>query len=164
MGNAGFISGLVLAVSVLFCAGTCDRDDVYLFSKNKPAASIQHADTVHTGNPLVRIQITSSESETPDVHRYLNTIDWELRQPHDFSRAQVTTTANSAASSVRFTYRCGDLEATSLITPDNGHVKDTIDWECSSLMTAKLEAVKGDTLVEYEYSIDIGFLNNLGLN
>jgi hypothetical protein len=161
MKQAGFISGITLAFSVLLFAGNCDRDDFSFFSTSDQDLSAHVSDT--TDKPeQVRIKIENQDAESG--HELLNTIDWELRQPLDFSTSSITTTARSSASEVKIHYTCGELERYTTLIPLDGKIRDTITWGCDTEMTAVLHAFKGDTLVEYSYKIDIAFLNNLGLN
>jgi hypothetical protein len=161
MEQSGFIPGVMLAVSILFSAGLCDRNESDFDSEILSGHTAVYSDTTYSDKShLIRI-----EKENALIgHEILNTIDWELRQPHDFSSATITTTAVSIADEVKILYRCGDLEELATIVPEDGKIKHIISWNCDREMTATLHAAKGDTLVEYVYSIDIAFLNNLGLN
>jgi hypothetical protein len=99
----------------------------------------------------------------PD-HNYLNSINWEVRQPLDMSRSRITTTANSTADRIQFNYTCNGMEKATTVIPEDGFVVDVIDWECEDEMTTQMIAVGKDTTIEYTYTIDIEFLNSLGAN
>jgi hypothetical protein len=162
MSNTGIIlsftliTGLALVIALNHCE---DDSEINLTSFE---IQIPLADKISPiSNPVI-IELLSPTEESG--HPLLNTIDWELRQSPDFSISAITTTANSSASEVKIRYTCGELEHNTALIPSNGTIKDVITWGCDSEMTAVLHALKGDTLVEYSYIIDIAFLNNLGLN
>lgn len=97
-------------------------------------------------------------------HNYLNSVNWEVRQPLDMSRSRITTTAKSTADRILINYTCNGMEKATTLIPEDGSVIDVIDWECNDEMTAQMVAVGEDTTIEYSYIIDIAFLNSLGTN
>ncbi len=161
MERTGFLTGFALSLSVLILAGNCSRDESSFFS-NSDSDSDYTVSTVDTSQSPERVHIVIEELNAGTSHELLNTVDWELRQPIDFSYSSVTTTARSTASEVRIHYTCGDMEQTSILVPYDGKIHDTISWECDKEMVAVLNAFSGDTVVEYSYTIDIAFLNSLG--
>lgn len=115
------------------------------------------------------LKVESSDADTNIIssepnHNYLNSVNWEVRQPLDMSRSRITTTANSTADRIQINYTCNGMEKASTVIPENGSVVDVIDWECEDEMTTQMVAVGEDTTIEYSYTIDIAFLNSLGTN
>jgi hypothetical protein len=95
-------------------------------------------------------------------HSYLNTVDWELRQPLDLSMATVTTTAKSTAEEVHFRYFCDGFISESNVTPRNEEIKHTVNMVCDDVLTVEMTATGPRDTIEYVFEIDIAFLNSLG--
>ena len=120
----------------------------------------------HDTTPVNRMSTSQSTpksvSEVMPSHSYLNTVDWELRQPLDFSTASITTTANSTADRVHFRYICNDTELERTVTPGNGLIKNVVQINCDNVLTVEITAFGSDEIIEYVFEIDIAFLNSLG--
>jgi hypothetical protein len=109
-------------------------------------------------NPVI---IYLSDEDVLSENRFLHNVDWELRQPRDYSIARVTTTAITKALYVDIFYSCGESEVSKRLQPDDSLIADYIEWPCMELMETRMEAVTGDTIAVYEFEIDIPFLNRL---
>lgn len=152
-----FISGLTVAVFLFFSSGFCD-----LMKENENrTASPYGSDYALLNELLPTTHIDSMDTIPMPEHEYLNTIDWEVRQPLDLSTATITTTAQSTADLVHFLYSCGEEQKQSKAVPSEGTVTDSVEWDCDSLITTQIVAVGADTTIEYTYQIDLAFLNSL---
>lgn len=152
----GLLSGCVMTVLLFFNA--CGQKNGN--GNNDSVSKLSESSVSHDTLPSVDLETMGRVSQMPE-HRYLNTIDWEVRQPLDLSTTTIRTTANSTAERVCFTYHCNDEEIKSTAIPLNGKVSDTLDWDCNTIMTTKMVAVGSDTTIEYFYTIDIALLNSL---
>jgi hypothetical protein len=156
--NRGYILTLPFVLLIVWSMASCDfkgnEDDTTSFS------------AFHETTPANRMPASQrtpkSVSMVMPSHTYLNTVDWELRQPLDFSTATVTTTANSTADSIQFRYFCNGTESETTATPSNGTVKKVVEIECDNVLTVEMTAIGSDESIEYVFEIDIAFLNSLG--
>lgn len=156
----GIISGSITALCILFMIISCNADTDESAFLNQQLAGIDFSDTSGISAEPVIIYLNTQENFSDN--RFLNTVNWELRQPKDLSSSRVTTTANSEASHVQFTYLCGEEKSSSRAVPIEGVVTDSVVMKCDEVLNATLVAVSNDTLVVYEYEINIAFLNSLG--
>lgn len=151
------ISGLTVAVFLFISSGFYD-----FMNENENRDIISYG----SGYAVLSEMLPSAHSDSIDSiqmpeHEYLNTIDWEVRQPLDLSTATITTTAQSTADLVHFLYSCGEEQKQSKAVPLEGTVTDSVEWNCNGLITTQIVAVGADTTIEYSYQIDLAFLNSL---
>lgn len=162
MGGKSIITGLIIALGLIvyipFSDISVDSQEKAGFGEEIAEASVQD----NTENVTTAVSPDAVEHMEAD-HPYLNTINWMIHQPRDLSSVKVTTTAKSEANEVYFTYQCGDEEINSKSIPDEGVVENAVEWDCKELMTTHIKAVGSDSTFASYYTIDMEFINNLGL-
>lgn len=159
MNLRSIISGGISTVMVIFVLAGCASDRNHSNTSLEQLAAIGFSDSSLKVHDPVTIRLSDSDMYTGN--RFLNTVDWELRQPRDYSNSKITTTANSAADYVNLSYTCSGETKTSRITPLNGKFTHSIDWNCKDILEANIEAVSTDTITIYKYEINISLLNTL---
>lgn len=145
---------LLIALMVVSCDYRSDNDNTAEYSSFNGASEQIEQSAVMRGPKPVSDQMPN--------HTYLNTVDWELRQPLDLSMATVTTTAKSTSDEVHFRYFCDGFVSESTVTPQNEEVKHTVNMICDDVLTVEVTATGSSDTIEYVFEIDIAFLNSLG--
>ena len=154
--------GYILSCFVLFTVSAlmtgCSKEENHQTSLRHAGGIGLSESSLALSNPVI---IYLSDQDVQSENRFLHTVDWELRQPRDFSASRVTTTAFSRALYVDIFHTCGQLNNSRRLVPENGFIDDSVEWSCSNVMETRMEAVTSDTIAVYEFEIDIPFLNSL---
>lgn len=145
---------------VLF-TGMCTEKRKITPIQSTESAELVRADTNLNGHPIVYIE--GDEPFVATDHHLLNTVEWQLRQPIDLSTSEVVTVAKSDAEEVHFTYECEGVVDSTRVIPRAGEVKDIYKTDCETEITTYIIATGDHVRVEYKYTIDIAFLNKLGI-
>ncbi|MCC5913044.1 MAG: hypothetical protein JJU46_01605 [Balneolaceae bacterium] len=170
--KGGILSSVAWFVCFALSSATCsssengfvsnETDESEFYGSTLQPEFFSNIDSIDV--PIVHIK---GEEPYPDEdHAYLNTVDWQLRQPLDLSVSKVVTKAKSVANRIEVRYFCGDLalgDNPEEHQPTDGEIEFSVDTECETKFSAHLLAFGDDATVEYIYTIDIGLLNSLGI-
>ncbi|PWN07497.1 hypothetical protein [Rhodohalobacter mucosus] len=158
MTTRGYIRACLVLITVSVFLTGCSQNNNQDASLRKAGGIGLSESSLVLNNPVI---IYLSEEDILTENRFLHSVNWELRQPRDYSVARVTTTALSQALYVDIFYSCGQLSDNKRLEPDEDFITDYVEWPCSDVMETRMEAVTGDTIAVYEFEIDIPFLNTL---